>query len=65
MHFKTPTPHRVLVSGASGAIGTPACRHLLGRGHRLRGFALGYEPQNPWPEGMPFPHEYPPELGAL
>ena len=60
MHVKTPTPHRVLVSGASGTIGTigtPACRHLLGRGHHLRGFALGYVPQDPWPEGMPFPHE--------
>ncbi|MFP6644538.1 MAG: NAD-dependent epimerase/dehydratase family protein, partial [Candidatus Latescibacterota bacterium] len=27
---------RVLVTGASGAIGTPVCRHLQERGHRIR-----------------------------
>ena len=35
-----PTPRRVLVTGASGAIGTPVCRHLESRGHRVRGFSL-------------------------
>ena len=40
MNAKTSPPHRVLVTGASGAIGTPVCSHLLGRGHHVRGFAL-------------------------
>lgn len=31
---------RVLVTGASGAIGTPVCQHLLARGHHVRGFSL-------------------------
>lgn len=38
--MSTPTPRRVLVTGASGAIGTPVCRHLESRGHRVRGFSL-------------------------
>lgn len=37
MNAKTSPPHRVLVTGASGAVGTPICRHLLGRGHHARG----------------------------
>ncbi len=35
---------RVLVTGASGAIGTPVCQHLLTRGHRVRGFSLEPNP---------------------
>ena len=35
---------RVLVTGASGAIGTPVCRHLHERGHRVRGFSLEPHP---------------------
>ena len=46
--YKMPTtnipPHRVLVTGASGAIGTPVCRYLLERGHYVRGFALEENP---------------------
>jgi putative NADH-flavin reductase len=38
-------PRRILVTGASGAIGTPVCRHLLERGHQVRGFSLGAHPQ--------------------
>ncbi len=37
-------PQRVLVTGASGAIGTPICRHLRARGHRVRGFSLEPHP---------------------
>ena len=33
------TPHHVLVTGSTGAIGQPLSRHLLGRGHTVRGFA--------------------------
>lgn len=44
MTESTTTPHRVLVTGASGAIGTPVCRHLLERGHSVRGFALTANP---------------------
>lgn len=32
-------PRRVLVTGSTGAIGEPLCRHLVGRGHTVRGFA--------------------------
>jgi uronate dehydrogenase len=32
-------PKRVLVTGATGAIGQPVCQHLLSRGHYVRGFA--------------------------
>jgi uronate dehydrogenase len=39
-----PAPRRILVTGASGAIGTPVCRHLQERGHRVRGFALEAHP---------------------
>jgi putative NADH-flavin reductase len=35
---------RVLVTGASGAIGTPVCQHLLARGHQVRGFSLEANP---------------------
>ena len=38
-------PCRILVTGASGAIGTPVCRHLLQRGHMVRGFSLEAHPQ--------------------
>ena len=40
----SPQPRRVLVTGASGAIGTPVCRHLLERSHQVRGFALEKTP---------------------
>jgi uncharacterized protein YbjT (DUF2867 family) len=36
MNDNSPQPQRVLVTGASGAIGTPVCRHLLARGHHVR-----------------------------
>lgn len=36
---KATTPKRVLVTGSTGAIGQPVCRHLLARGHTVRGFA--------------------------
>lgn len=39
-----PEPRRILVTGAGGAIGTPVCRHLQERGHRVRGFALEAHP---------------------
>jgi uronate dehydrogenase len=39
MSEKTSTPHRVLVTGSTGAIGQPVCEHLLARGHYVRGFA--------------------------
>ncbi len=32
-------PKRVLVTGSTGAIGEPLARHLLERGHAVRGFA--------------------------
>ena len=37
MNDNSPQPQRVLVTGASGASGTPVCRHLLARGHHVRG----------------------------
>jgi NAD(P)-dependent dehydrogenase (short-subunit alcohol dehydrogenase family) len=39
MTEKAVQPKRVLVTGSTGAIGQPACRHLLQRGHYVRGFA--------------------------
>ena len=36
MMDKATTPKRVLVAGATGAIGQPVCRHLLARGHTVR-----------------------------
>jgi nucleoside-diphosphate-sugar epimerase len=36
MMDKATTPKRVLVTGATGAIGQPVCRHLLARGHTVR-----------------------------
>jgi uronate dehydrogenase len=33
------TPKRVLVTGSTGAIGQPVCKHLLARGHTVRGLA--------------------------
>ncbi len=35
----TSDPRRVLVTGATGAIGQPVCARLLARGHHVRGFA--------------------------
>jgi len=35
----TVKPKRILVTGSTGAIGQPVCRHLLARGHIVRGFA--------------------------
>jgi len=39
MTERASTPHRVLVTGSTGAIGQPLSRYLLGRGHAVRGFA--------------------------
>lgn len=44
MSERAPISQRVLVTGASGAIGTPLCRHLLARGHRVRGLSLEAHP---------------------
>ena len=38
-------PRRILVTGASGAVGTPVCAHLLRRGHQVRGFSLEADEQ--------------------
>ena len=42
----TFNPKRVLVTGATGAIGMPVCHHLLKRGHVVRG--MGRKPQPTW-----------------
>lgn len=39
MDSKTTHPHRILVTGSTGAIGEPLARHLSGRGHHVRGLA--------------------------
>src|SRR5688572_5327038 len=39
MSEKATQPKRVLVTGSTGAIGQPLCRHLLKRGHYVRGLA--------------------------
>ena len=39
MTEQAASPKRVLVTGSTGAIGQPLIRHLLGRGHQVRGFA--------------------------
>ena len=44
MTEKAMQPKRVLITGATGAIGQPLCQHLLARGHTVRGFA-----RNPTP----------------
>jgi nucleoside-diphosphate-sugar epimerase len=41
MTSSSPTPRRVLVTGASGAIGFFACAGLEGRGHYVRGYDRG------------------------
>ena len=44
MHTKTDLPQRILVTGASGAIGTPVCSYLLSLGHHVRGFSKEKHP---------------------
>jgi uronate dehydrogenase len=39
MSEKTDKPRRVLVTGSTGAVGTPVCERLMARGHFVRGFA--------------------------
>lgn len=39
MTDRAERPRRVLVTGSTGAIGLPLSRHLLQRGHAVRGFA--------------------------
>lgn len=39
MTDQTTQPYRVLVTGSTGAIGSPLAHHLLQRGHVVRGFA--------------------------
>jgi nucleoside-diphosphate-sugar epimerase len=39
MTDRAASPRHVLVTGSTGAIGQPLCRHLLTRGHAVRGFA--------------------------
>jgi uronate dehydrogenase len=39
MSDRASSPKTVLVTGSTGAIGQPLCRHLLERGHAVRGFA--------------------------
>jgi nucleoside-diphosphate-sugar epimerase len=39
MSEKATQPKRVLVTGSTGAIGQPLCRHLLKRGHYVRGLS--------------------------
>jgi uronate dehydrogenase len=39
MTDRASSPKRVLVTGSTGSIGRPLCRHLLRRGHTVRGFA--------------------------
>lgn len=41
-----PSTKRVLVTGATGAIGMPVCQHLLRRGHFVRG--MGRKSQPTW-----------------
>lgn len=39
MTDRAASPKHVLVTGSTGAIGQPLIRHLLSRGHQVRGFA--------------------------
>ena len=39
MPDQAASPKRVLVTGSTGAVGQPLIRHLLKRGHHVRGFA--------------------------
>src|SRR4051812_39833158 len=41
---KTSKPKRVLVTGATGAIGSVVAQHLLARGHHVRGFSRHSNP---------------------
>jgi uronate dehydrogenase len=36
---RAASPKRILVTGSTGAVGQPLCRHLVERGHVVRGFA--------------------------
>ena len=44
MNAQTDHPKRVLVTGATGAIGSVVAQHLLARGHYVRGFARKENP---------------------
>jgi uronate dehydrogenase len=44
MSEQAAQPKRVLVTGSSGAIGTPVVQALVARGHHVRGFALEPSP---------------------
>lgn len=44
MSEKATEPKRVLVTGATGAIGKPVAQHLKSRGHFVRGFARNPSP---------------------
>ena len=42
--LNSTSPRRVLVTGATGAIGIPVCQHLIKRGHFVRGLGRKEEP---------------------
>lgn len=45
---------KILITGASGFVGTHLCRHLLERGHQVTGVARHGPPQASWPPGFRF-----------
>jgi uronate dehydrogenase len=45
MSERATDPRRVLVTGSTGAIGQPLARHLVARGHSVRGFARRPTPE--------------------
>ena len=47
MTDRAADPKRVLVTGSTGAIGQPLARHLVARGHAVRGFARRPSPDLP------------------